>query len=162
MTTSLRIESAEQMRALGAQLSSAVASIGASVCVIALEGELGVGKTTLVRGFIQALGIEGPVRSPTYTLIEPYELNGRRIFHLDLYRLTQPSEVEQLGLRDLLEDGAVLLIEWPQRGVGHIPAADLAVRIQYGSAEGTRSVSLQANSAVGFDVAQACSDAPEI
>lgn len=123
------------MRSLGAALAGALLEVpfedpGATI-VIAIQGELGAGKTTLVGGLINALGIAGAVRSPTYTLIEPYEAHGRHIYHLDLYRLADPQEVTALGIRDLLLPDAVLLIEWPERGVGALPDADLAVAITY-------------------------------
>ena len=94
-----------------------------------LDGELGAGKTTLVRGLLRALGHSGAVKSPTYTLIEPYEVGGRQIYHLDLYRLSDPGELEYLGLREMLDEEALLLIEWAQRGVGWLPDADLAIDI---------------------------------
>ncbi len=94
-----------------------------------LDGELGAGKTTLVRGLLRALGHRGAVKSPTYTLIEPYELGGKQIYHLDLYRVSDPGELEYLGLREMLDEEALLLIEWPQRGAGWLPDGDLVVDI---------------------------------
>ena len=83
--------------------------------LIGLSGELGAGKTTLVAGLLAGLGHEGPVRSPTYTLIEPYRLAGRDLYHCDLYRLRDPAELDDLGLRDLAVERSVLLVEWPER-----------------------------------------------
>jgi tRNA threonylcarbamoyladenosine biosynthesis protein TsaE len=105
--------------------------------VVFLEGDLGVGKTTLVRGILRGLGHHGSVRSPTYTLIEPYEVRGFRIYHLDLYRLGDPEELEYLGLRDFLDQGSVLLVEWPERGDGSLPPPDLIIRMAH-SAPGRR------------------------
>ena len=118
---------------LGEAAQEAFGARLAAVCepplLVFLDGELGAGKTTLVRGFLRALGHSGAVKSPTYTLVEPYEVGGRQIYHLDLYRLSDPGELEYLGLREMLDEEAVLLIEWPQRGVGWLPAADLVVGI---------------------------------
>nr|WP_328988132.1 tRNA (adenosine(37)-N6)-threonylcarbamoyltransferase complex ATPase subunit type 1 TsaE [Thiorhodovibrio winogradskyi] len=101
--------------------------------LVFLHGELGAGKTTLVRGLLRAYGVEGAVRSPTYTLIEPYEIRiestPRRIFHLDLYRLADPEELDYLGWQELLGDGGLLLIEWPERGAGVLPPPDFSLRI---------------------------------
>jgi tRNA threonylcarbamoyladenosine biosynthesis protein TsaE len=99
--------------------------------VVFLRGDLGAGKTTLVRGLLRGLGHEGPVRSPTYTLIEPYEISGQRIYHLDLYRLGDPEELEFLGLRDLLDGEALLLVEWPDRGAGVLPEPELVIDIAH-------------------------------
>ncbi|QIT56020.1 tRNA (adenosine(37)-N6)-threonylcarbamoyltransferase complex ATPase subunit type 1 TsaE [Aquisalimonas sp. 2447] len=96
-------------------------------CVVALQGDLGAGKTTLVRGLLRAAGHTGPVRSPTYTLMEPYDLGDRRVLHLDLYRLADPGELDFLGLRDELADGVLVLVEWPERGVGVMPPWGLEV-----------------------------------
>lgn len=96
--------------------------------VVYLHGDLGAGKTTLVRGTLRALGYEGAVRSPTYTLLERYELGGKVIVHFDLYRLADPEELHALGLRELLEEAAMLFFEWPERGEGLLPPATLTLR----------------------------------
>lgn len=129
----LHAASAQAMRGLGCALGRALGGVPRSggALVIGFEGELGAGKTTLVQGALSALGVTGVIRSPTYTLIEAYEAAGRSLYHLDLYRLVQPDEIEALGLRDLLEDMAVLLIEWPARGAGFLPPADLEITIEY-------------------------------
>ncbi|MEA3278249.1 MAG: tRNA (adenosine(37)-N6)-threonylcarbamoyltransferase complex ATPase subunit type 1 TsaE [Pseudomonadota bacterium] len=108
-----------------------IASRLQSPCVIYLDGDLGTGKTTLVRGVLRGLGHTRSVRSPTYTLLEPYDLGGMRLYHLDLYRLGDPEELEFVGLRDLLDEESVLLVEWPERGAGILPPPDLVIRITY-------------------------------
>lgn len=127
----LNVPTAEAMRQLGMDVGSALLPMTDRAQCVHLEGELGAGKTTLVAGVLATFGFKGPVRSPTYTLVEPYELQGRVLYHMDLYRLTHPDEIEPLGIGELLVPGAILMIEWPQRAPGRVPPADLSLAIQY-------------------------------
>ncbi|HRD48984.1 MAG: tRNA (adenosine(37)-N6)-threonylcarbamoyltransferase complex ATPase subunit type 1 TsaE [Candidatus Competibacter sp.] len=116
-------------------------------CILYLRGDLGAGKTTLARGLLHGLGHSGIVKSPTYTLVEPYQIGAWRLFHWDLYRLTDPEELEYLGLREQIDGETALLIEWPERGHGALPTADLEVTLDY--ADEGRVCRLAAVSAVG-------------
>jgi tRNA threonylcarbamoyladenosine biosynthesis protein TsaE len=122
--------------------------------VVHLIGDLGAGKTTLTRYWLQALGHPGNVKSPTYTLIEPYEIAGQPIYHFDLYRLNDPYELELMGIRDYLEQpNALLLIEWPSKGEPIVPTADLVLELQVNGEQ--RQASLTARSIYGEQVLQA-------
>jgi tRNA threonylcarbamoyladenosine biosynthesis protein TsaE len=113
--------------AFGAQLASVFGGGG----LVTLQGDLGGGKTTLCRGLIQALGHAGNVKSPTYTLVEPYEIPGHgQVLHYDLYRLSDPEELEFLGTRDFLDRDTLTLIEWPERAGSWLPEPDMALRFE--------------------------------
>lgn len=133
-TLSLTLSDSAATEALGERLAAVLREGG----LVFLSGDLGAGKTTLTRSLLRALGHTGPVRSPTYTLVEPYEIDGRAIYHLDLYRIADPGELEFLGLRDWLLPDRLLLVEWPERGAGFLPAPDLHVRLAY-EGEGRRA-----------------------
>ena len=101
--------------------------------MVFLRGELGSGKSTFARGVLRALGVQGPIKSPSYTLLETYELPAITAVHLDLYRLLDPEELEHLGLPDYHRPGFLWLVEWPERGVGRLPEADLQFQFSIGN-----------------------------
>ena len=125
MSHALHVRDAASMQALGARIAP---YLGAGMLVF-LRGPLGAGKTTLVAGLLRALGHEGAVKSPTYTLVEPYTLGDRSVYHFDLYRLRDPEELEFLGMRDYLQGQGIVLVEWPEHGAGSLPAPDIDIVI---------------------------------
>ena len=98
--------------------------------LVFLEGGMGMGKTTLARGILRGLGFAGHVKSPTYTLVEPYEFASTRVYHFDLYRIRDPEELEYIGLDDLLREHAIKLVEWPEHAFGRLPRPSRVVRIR--------------------------------
>lgn len=141
-----KLEDAQQTVAFGQRLSQACQQ---ATCIY-LHGELGAGKTTLTRGFVQGLGHKGNVKSPTYTLVEPYELADWQIYHFDLYRLSDPEELEFMGIRDYFGETSHSLVEWPERGMGFLPPADIDLTIAYAGEQ--REITLQANTSNGLSV----------
>ncbi len=135
------------MEKLGQQL--------ANVCprqlLVFLQGNLGAGKTTLVRGFLHGLGYEGTVKSPTYTLVEPYSLKSHSIYHFDLYRINNPSELEEFGIRDYFENQAIKLLEWPERCLEVLPEPDLFISIDQ-PRHTQRQVTVSAKSPQGMEI----------
>ena len=125
--------------ALGAELLDLLT--GAPL--VFLHGQLGAGKTTLVRGILRALGHGGSVKSPTYTLLEPYDVGGRTIYHFDLYRIGDGEELDFIGIDELMDADAIKLVEWPERGAGRLPEPDVVIRLSL-EGEGRRvEVSVQ-------------------
>ncbi len=131
------------MKDIGLRLAQVVSGPG----IIYIQGDLGAGKTTLVRSLLRGLGFPGKVKSPTYTLIEPYPLGRLTVYHLDLYRLASGDELEWIGIRDLMAGNELLLVEWPEQGEGALPPPDLVIAIDYRDAG--RQLDLQAASTRG-------------
>ncbi len=140
---SIHLPDADATTDIGRHLAADIVRLPVGRFVIHLHGDLGAGKTTFSRGFLRGLGYEGKVPSPTYTLIEPYELQPKPVYHMDLYRLRDGAELEFLGLEDLPEN-AILLIEWPERAADELGAPDLSLELSV-SATG-RELLLQAHS----------------
>lgn len=114
-----------------APLAHALASAIRPGLQVHFSGELGAGKTTLIREILRALGFEGKVKSPTYSLLESYEISGLYLYHFDLYRVTDPAELEQRGFRELFGGPGVCFVEWPERAAGWLPEPDLTVRMEF-------------------------------
>lgn len=119
------VEGEAAMLAFGAALARCLPRTG----VVFLCGDLGAGKTTLARGILQGLGFSGRVKSPTYTLVEPYSFSGTQVYHFDFYRINDPRELEFIGLHEILDASGLKLIEWPERAAGELPAPDLVITI---------------------------------
>jgi len=142
-----RLEGEGATLRFGAAVARALPQDAARPFVVLLTGDLGAGKTTFSRGLLRALGVTRAVKSPSYGLLELYEANGWQVLHLDLYRLRDPEELENLGLRDYHAGGTLWLVEWPEQGEGHLPPADLRLTLQPGM--GVHTVQVEALSAEG-------------
>ncbi len=151
---SWRTATAEATEALGASFARRLPELAAGPFVIELRGGLGAGKTTFARGALRALGVRGPIKSPSYTLLEVYPAASLTALHLDLYRVTDPAELEQLALRDYCSPQHLWLIEWPEQGAGHLPAADLELQFDVAShGHDIRAVARSSAGAVMLDTA---------
>jgi tRNA threonylcarbamoyladenosine biosynthesis protein TsaE len=127
----MHLPSAGDTERLGAALAHSLPRLTKEAAVLYLRGDLGAGKTTCVRSLLRALGVTGLVRSPTYTLVETYQVAALTCVHIDLYRLSGPLEVEGLGLRDQSGANHLLMVEWPERGGNALPLPDLDLRLEY-------------------------------
>lgn len=145
--TGLELADAAGSERLGAALARTIPWTTPRALTLFLSGELGAGKTTLARGLLRALGVEDVVRSPSYTLVEAYEAAGHRVLHLDLYRLAGAADLEALGLREELNEGVLLLVEWPEQAPSVLPVPDLQVSLRM-AGEG-RIARLEAHTEIG-------------
>lgn len=132
------------------QFAAKLADVSFAGMLVFLLGDLGAGKTTFVRGFLRALGFNGIVKSPTYTLVEPYQFENVSVYHFDLYRLADPEELEYAGGRDYFDGTSISLIEWPQQADGYLPQPDLIINLSY--AETGRNLEMSAASEAGKNV----------
>ncbi|AWF79591.1 tRNA (adenosine(37)-N6)-threonylcarbamoyltransferase complex ATPase subunit type 1 TsaE [Microbulbifer sp. EKSA008] len=133
MASELKLHLADEAATVSGGSSLGQACLAAGLqqgLTLYLNGQLGAGKTTFCRGVLRAFGHEGAVKSPTYTLVEPYELEAHRVYHFDLYRLGDPEELEFMGVRDYFSAQSLSLVEWPERGEGILPAPDLEVELE--------------------------------
>ena len=133
MKNKLTLSSLEDTKKLGQELAKEILKRKAEAAfVVFLDGDLGTGKTTLVKEIIFALGVKEKVKSPTFTIIEPYELNNENIYHVDLYRIIDPTELEIIGLREYLnESKAIIFIEWPEKSYGYLKKFDLKISLKH-------------------------------
>ena len=146
MNKKLTLRSLEDTKNLGQEIAKEILKRkDKSVFIVFLDGDLGTGKTTLVKEIIFALGIKEKVKSPTFTIIEPYELNDKNIYHIDLYRINDPSELEIIGLREYLnESEAIIFIEWPEKSFGFLKKFDLKISLKH-SSEKERKCKIELN-----------------
>lgn len=140
MINNVKVNSEHEMGLQGAALAKRLDS---GTQIIFLSGDLGAGKTMFVRGFLREWGYKGSVTSPTYTFVEPYQLKGRDVFHIDLYRLNDPAELEYLGLFDELTEGSIYLIEWPEKAKGYLPQPSIYCTIRMLLGENSREITLK-------------------
>lgn len=140
------VSSENEMMQFGRYLADAMGGRG---CVH-ISGELGAGKTTLCRGILRAMGHIGAVKSPTFTLVEPYQVHGALVYHFDLYRLSDPNELDYIGIEEYFGEGKLCLIEWPEKAAGYLPGHDVEIAIDVSGEK--RNIGIKANSPYGEQI----------
>lgn len=153
LTVCKKVDTSDAMEGWGRQLAQACLENELTSLIIVLQGSLGAGKTTFVRGFLRGFDHFGSVKSPTYTLVEPYTLAKGQVMHFDFYRLNEPEALEDIGIRDYISD-AFCLIEWPDKAGSLLPSVDIQLNIEI-EANG-RQLTFEAISQRGKDVVSAC------
>jgi tRNA threonylcarbamoyladenosine biosynthesis protein TsaE len=144
----IEIEDETAMLRFGAQLADALGGRGA----VLISGDLGAGKTTLCRGLLRQMGHEGSVKSPTFTLVEPYEIEGVCVYHFDLYRLSHPDELDYVGIDEYFSNETLCLVEWPEKAEGSLPSHDLELAIDV--AVEKRNIRIGSNSQHGTRICE--------
>ena len=139
----IKINTEDDMLALGNRLAQLLQGVG----VLHIKGDLGAGKTTLCRGMLRGMGYSGAVKSPTFTLVEPYQFSGAEVYHFDLYRLIDPGELEYIGIDEYFGGNKLSLIEWPDKAAGYLPEHDLEIAIDV--LDEKRIIGIKANSLYG-------------
>ena len=148
----LKLSNENDTIALGKTLASIVKELKCARLIAFLNGDLGAGKTTMTRGFVHGFGFEGNVKSPTYTLVEPYEAEEFAVYHFDLYRLADPEELEFLGIRDYFSKTSYCMIEWPEKAQGFLPKEDLVINMLYDGE--ARKVEVESRSDTGKKIVE--------
>lgn len=148
MDVKFLVESESETQDLAAKFGDLLKARG----VVYLSGDLGAGKTTFSRGILRSYGYDGAVKSPTFTLVEPYDLQWGQVYHFDLYRIADPEELEFLGIDDYLAGGSLCLIEWAERGSGFLPDADIMVIIEVEKSGNSRKIRFTSGSEFGEQI----------
>ncbi len=143
-------ETDDETESVAAQLASVISK----GMIVHLQGDLGAGKTTFARGFLKGLGFVGAVKSPTYNIVQPYQTDHFAVYHFDLYRISDPEELEALGIRDYFDGDAICLLEWPENGKGLIPVPDICIKLDY-EGEG-RKITFEPVSEIGHKTIENC------
>lgn len=152
-TFTISLATLDETQRLGSQLSDVIKELWEQGITLYLEGDLGAGKTTLSRFIIQGLGHVGNVKSPTYTLVEPYELEKGKVHHFDLYRLSDPEELEYMGVREYFSKNTLSIVEWPEKGLNYLAPADLMITL---SLDENRAAHIQAYTELGELIVNRC------